>query len=91
MRHVWELGTLERLQALSGLAAACHRQRFEAICREGGHEWELVEDSVSERDSPRLRAEGRKLWIVPDYRCRKCGLMRMGERNKGEWILKYGG
>ena len=86
--HVWDTDTLDRLKEIPGLAAACHAQRCEAICRGEGHQWEMVPESVWEAPSYRLRAEGRRLWFVPEYRCRKCGLTRPGEKSKGEWILK---
>ena len=81
--HVWDLETLDRLSADRDLPYECARQRCEVICREEGHQWEMVPEDIL--DMP-ARQVGRDIWRVPDYRCRKCGLRRQGERSKGEWI-----
>lgn len=89
--HIWDVETLDRLKEDSALCAACVQQRYEAICHEEGHQWEVVPgtDDVWDAEPYRLKEVGRALYVIPDYRCRKCGLTRKGERNRGEWILKY--
>ena len=73
--RILDTDALDRLEADPVLAAACKKQRPEAVCREG-HDWKVIRTTIKSHDDYRMNSP---YWVADTFRCTRCGKTREGE------------
>ena len=73
--RILDLDVLDTLAKDADLAAACEKQRPEALCRDG-HIWTVYNTKIVSHDSYRMNSP---YWVVDTYRCSRCGKTKQGE------------